>query len=139
MDRGRVLWCSRRDPPFTGLRTPIVWWGVQLKPPDSQIEWRTAAMITAVKSIQTRGTRLRNQFISCSPSFRRLTRLFLTILFGDMSHIVVKCSTPWLRRNAETRAEQGQVLFTGFMRLDYMLVDPSSGAYAPIIKATVTP
>jgi HK97 family phage major capsid protein len=61
------------------------------------------------------------------------------IVFGDLSHYVVHVSSMHLRRNLQTPGyiEYGKALYTGYMRADAVVNDPTGGAMPPIVYATV--
>jgi HK97 family phage major capsid protein len=58
------------------------------------------------------------------------------IIFGDLSHYVVRVSMPTLRRSIEAAGmvENGQAMYTGLQRADAKVVDPASNA---IVYATL--
>jgi len=64
-----------------------------------------------------------------------------TIVFGDLSHFIVRCSKPTIARelNSATKGiEFGEALYVGRMRMDSVLFDPSSGSAPPVVISTVT-
>jgi HK97 family phage major capsid protein len=66
-----------------------------------------------------------------------------TIVFGDLSHYVIRTSKPTLQRSINTLAAdvtRGEALYIARIRADAAVFDPSSGStgYPPIITATVT-
>ncbi len=58
------------------------------------------------------------------------------IVFGDLSHFFVRLSPLAIQRSNE-RADYGQYVFHGRMRVDSAVFDPTSGAKAPIVYATI--
>jgi HK97 family phage major capsid protein len=52
------------------------------------------------------------------------------IVFGDLSHFIVRTSVPTMRRSIETSvgADWGQAIFTSIMRAEGKVVDPSGNA-----------
>jgi HK97 family phage major capsid protein len=64
-----------------------------------------------------------------------------TIVFGDLSHFLIRCSKPTIARelNSATKGiEFGEALYVGRMRMDSVLFDPSSGSAPPVVISTVT-
>jgi len=61
-----------------------------------------------------------------------------SIVFGDLSHYVVRVSRMTLRASIEAPGyvEYGKVLYTGLMRADAVLFDPTGGEKPPIVYAT---
>jgi HK97 family phage major capsid protein len=61
------------------------------------------------------------------------------IVFGDLSHYVVHVSSMYLRRNWQLPGyvEYGKALYTGIMRADAVVNDPTNGAMPPIVYAAV--
>ena len=62
------------------------------------------------------------------------------ILFGDLSHIVIRTSRPTIQRTMQqgiTDISKGECLYVARCRADATLFDPSNGAYPPIVLATV--
>jgi HK97 family phage major capsid protein len=64
------------------------------------------------------------------------------IVFGDLSHLIVRLSAMTIQRTIESGATQGRVelgsaLYTGRMRADSIVFDPSNGSSPPIIYARV--
>jgi HK97 family phage major capsid protein len=62
------------------------------------------------------------------------------VIFGDLSHYVVHVSSMHLRRNLQTPGyiEYGKALYTGYMRADAVVNDPTNGAMPPIVYAPVS-
>jgi HK97 family phage major capsid protein len=60
------------------------------------------------------------------------------IVFGDLSHFYVHVSQMHLRRNWQLPGyvEYGKALYTGLMRADSVVHDPTNGAMPPIVYAT---
>jgi HK97 family phage major capsid protein len=61
------------------------------------------------------------------------------IVFGDLSHYVVHVSTMYLRRRLQVLGyiEYGKALYTGIMRADAVVHDPTGGDMPPIVYATL--
>jgi len=62
------------------------------------------------------------------------------ILFGDLSHIVVRASRPTLQRTVQqtvTDITRGECLYIARCRADATLFDPSSGGTPPVVLATI--
>jgi HK97 family phage major capsid protein len=64
------------------------------------------------------------------------------IIFGDLSHFIVRTSAPWIQRTIESTGSVGSILngeclFHGRIRVDSYLFDPSAGANPPIVSAVV--
>jgi HK97 family phage major capsid protein len=61
------------------------------------------------------------------------------IVFGDLSHLVVRCSRLILTRNLEASnfVEYGLGLYTALMRADAVVFDPTSGVKPAICYATL--
>jgi HK97 family phage major capsid protein len=61
------------------------------------------------------------------------------IIFGDLSHFVVRLSALKIARNSQAPgyAEAGKALYNGRMRVDSSVFDPSAGGSAPILYATL--
>lgn len=60
------------------------------------------------------------------------------VIVGDMSHLVVRLSQTEISLDFETRADKGEVLYTGRKRTDSAVFDPSGGTNSPIIYATIS-
>jgi HK97 family phage major capsid protein len=60
------------------------------------------------------------------------------IIFGDLSHLVVRLSKLAISVNRETFADSGKTLFTGRMRADSAVIDASAGSAPAIIYATLS-
>jgi HK97 family phage major capsid protein len=58
------------------------------------------------------------------------------IVFGDLSHFVVRLSKMAIQRTEE-RADYAQWVYRGRMRVDSAVFDPTSGAVPPIVYATL--
>ena len=60
-------------------------------------------------------------------------------VFGDLSHMYVRVSKMLLHRSwqAQGYVERGKALYSGYMRCDAKVFDPTSGAAAPIVCATL--
>lgn len=60
------------------------------------------------------------------------------IVFGDLSHFVVRVSKMILKRNLQAAGyvENGKGLYTGLLRADSKVVDPTGGTKPPIVYAT---
>jgi HK97 family phage major capsid protein len=61
------------------------------------------------------------------------------IVFGDLSRYVVRVSRLSVQRSINTPgyAEKGRALYTGIMRADAKVVDPTAGNVPPIVYATL--
>jgi len=62
------------------------------------------------------------------------------ILFGDLSHVVIRASRPTIQRTVEqtiTDITRGECLYVARCRADATIFDPSGGNTPPIILATV--
>ena len=62
------------------------------------------------------------------------------ILFGDLSHIVIRTSRPTIQRTTQqgiVDVTRGESLYIARCRADATLFDPSNGAYPPVVLATV--
>ena len=61
------------------------------------------------------------------------------IVFGDLSHYVVHVSSLYLKRRSQVLGfvEYGRALYTGIMRADAVVHDPTNGAMPPIVFATL--
>jgi HK97 family phage major capsid protein len=62
------------------------------------------------------------------------------IIFGDLSHLVVRASRPTLTRSLEqTQADvtKGEALYIARCRADASYFDPSNGAFPPMVLAAV--
>jgi HK97 family phage major capsid protein len=74
--------------------------------------------------------------LSSSPTFFSLG--VGIVLFGDLSHIVIRASRPGVQRSiqlSQADITKGQALFIGRARADATLFDPSSGSTPPIVMA----
>lgn len=62
------------------------------------------------------------------------------IVFGDASHLVVRLSSIWIRRNLQAQGyvEYGKALYTGLQQVDAKVVDPTAGVVPPLVKMTIT-
>jgi HK97 family phage major capsid protein len=60
-------------------------------------------------------------------------------IFGDLSHVYVRLSQMILTRNWQLPGyvENGQALYTGYMRADAKVFDPTAGNTQPIVAATL--
>jgi len=60
-------------------------------------------------------------------------------IFGDLSHVYVRLSQMILTRNWQLPGyvEKGQALYTGYMRADAKVFDPTAGNTQPIVAATL--
>jgi HK97 family phage major capsid protein len=63
------------------------------------------------------------------------------IIFGDLSYFNVHASAMLLRRRTQTPGyvEYGKALYTGLLRVDSKLVDPTGGANPPIKQISLHP
>lgn len=63
------------------------------------------------------------------------------IVFGDLSHYVVRATQMTLTRTTQAAGyiDYGKALYTARMRVDAKISDPTSGASAPIVYITVHP
>jgi HK97 family phage major capsid protein len=62
------------------------------------------------------------------------------LIFGDLSHIVIRASRPTLQRTVQqtiTDVTKGEALYVGRMRADAAVFDPSNGGTPPLVLATV--
>lgn len=61
------------------------------------------------------------------------------IVFGDLAYFNVRLSTMLIRRRLQVPGyvEYGKALYTGLMRADAVVNDPTNGAMSPIVSATV--
>jgi HK97 family phage major capsid protein len=61
------------------------------------------------------------------------------IVFGDLSHYTVHVSSLYLKRRSQVLGyvEYGKALYTGIMRADAVVHDPTAGAMPPIVYATL--
>lgn len=61
------------------------------------------------------------------------------IVFGDLSHYVVRVSRMEISRNLQAAGyvEYGKALYTGRMRADAKVIDPTGGVTPPIVYATL--
>jgi HK97 family phage major capsid protein len=64
------------------------------------------------------------------------------LIFGDLSHFIVRTSAVWLQRTIESAGTIGSILageclFHGRIRVDSYLFDPSAGSNPPVVSATV--
>ena len=62
------------------------------------------------------------------------------LVFGDLSHIVIRASRPTLQRITQSDivdVTKGESLFIGRCRADALVFDPSSGNYPPLTLATL--
>ena len=62
------------------------------------------------------------------------------LLFGDLSHIVIRAFRPKVQRKIEVgQADitRGEALYVGRCRADATLFDPSNGAFPPVTLAAV--
>jgi HK97 family phage major capsid protein len=64
------------------------------------------------------------------------------LIFGDLSHFIVRTSAPWIQRTVESAGTigsilNGECLFHGRIRVDSYLFDPSAGANPPVVSAVV--
>jgi HK97 family phage major capsid protein len=60
------------------------------------------------------------------------------VLFGDLSHIVIRASRPGIQRSiqlSQADITSGEALYIGRARADATLFDPSSGSTPPIVMA----
>jgi HK97 family phage major capsid protein len=61
-----------------------------------------------------------------------------SVLFGDLSHILVRASKPTLQRTTQQGINditKGECLYVGRMRCDATLFDPSNGNTPPVVMA----
>jgi HK97 family phage major capsid protein len=60
------------------------------------------------------------------------------IVFGDLSHYIVRANSLRLRRSIQTPGyvEKGKALYTGLLRADAGVLDPTGGSTPPIVYAT---
>jgi HK97 family phage major capsid protein len=60
-------------------------------------------------------------------------------VFGDLSHMFVRVSKMILHRSwqAQGYVEKGQALYSGYMRADAKVFDPTSGGTPPIVSASL--
>jgi HK97 family phage major capsid protein len=60
-------------------------------------------------------------------------------VFGDLSHMFVRVSKMILHRSwqAQGYVERGQALYSGYLRCDAKVFDPSSGNVPPIVCASL--
>lgn len=59
------------------------------------------------------------------------------IIFGDLSHFMVRVSRLSIKRSTQAPGyiDKGQALYTGIMRADAVVFDPTSGSKPPIVFA----
>jgi len=60
-------------------------------------------------------------------------------VFGDLSHMFVRVSKMILHRSWQSQCyvEKGQALYSGYMRADAKVFDPTSGGTPPIVSASL--
>ncbi|MFZ0820037.1 MAG: phage major capsid protein [Candidatus Acidiferrales bacterium] len=82
--------------------------------------------------------------IYVSPSLATLySSIGLTgaLIFGDLAHIVIKCSRPAVQRStqlSQADISRGEALFIGRARADASYFDPSSGVTPPLVLAAIS-
>jgi HK97 family phage major capsid protein len=62
------------------------------------------------------------------------------LIFGDLSHIVIRASRPTIQRTTQqaiTDIARGECLFIARCRADATVFDPSNGATPPLVLATI--
>lgn len=58
-------------------------------------------------------------------------------IFGDLSYFVVRASRSVITRNTQAPGfiENGKILYTGLMRADSKVIDPTAGSVPPVVSA----
>jgi HK97 family phage major capsid protein len=62
------------------------------------------------------------------------------LIFGDLSHIVIRASRPTIQRTTQqglTDVTKGESLYVARMRADATVFDPSNGNYPPLVLSTI--
>lgn len=91
-------------------------------------------------SVERDGEVLMGKPVYVSPSLTLASAGVGLLLFGDLSHIVIRASRPQVQRAIEVgQADitRGEALYIGRCRADSTLYDPSNGNYPPIILASI--
>jgi HK97 family phage major capsid protein len=75
------------------------------------------------------------------PSYRSLSIGPGKIVFGDFSHYVVHVSPIWVRRTIQSFAsvDKGEAIWTGMMRADAAVFDPTGGITPPLVYINIEP
>jgi len=62
------------------------------------------------------------------------------MVFGDFSHLVVRCSRMWIQRKLQVPGyiDKGLALYTAYMRADSKVVDATNGATPPFTYVTLS-
>jgi len=91
-------------------------------------------------SVERDGEVLMGKPLHVSPSLTLASAGVGLLMFGDMSHIVVRASRPQIQRAIEVgQADitKGEALYVGRCRADATYFDPSAGNFPPIVLASI--